>query len=564
MKYRVGQTWEKDDGSFFKIARFVQGGDTALAQGTLFQRTRLFQGRLQKKRNEVCMVVMLDSEGKEVRSSIPLSSLYLPRELIITNTPFPGFSWRGQACLWQDEKDILERGVLVCRWKSIEQLDAAGKKVMRQGFVHITEKEADPGKSASDVRRLQDWCNRFASSTPDVRSDQPGKLDEAPVDLVSDDEGVEKGSEAVSTASVCQKTYKRQTVSVIQNRFIAKPRDLEVSGMFCTAPPHPQQDRSPLTVYTCGDICSGAGGMASGGVAAGLRYKFMLDNWDIPCRTLKLNFDSRIKVLRKDVFGFIDMAKRYPGRYIVTVLHLSLPCQYYALCHTVPGKNDETNIATNLCISETLDCCRPRIVTLEQTPGILYRDGGVWLNVMIRQFTDCAYSVHWRVLNMAEYGNPQARKRLIVIAAAPGEDLPGFPSPTHGVGPLLRPFVTISAALRKLILPMYRGMERYTDKNAAPYNPNTPLKSCITCSGGDSDLHYNGKRSFSLAELALLQSFPPTHRFEGSKTDIRKQIGNAVPSCFSRTLYKSLIESLKRSDKKRQGLSVEDKIPLIE
>ena len=96
-------------------------------------------GKLPKKLNEVCMEVMLGTKGREVRDTIPIESLLVPRELIITNAPFPGYSWRGQPYLWDDENDISERAVLVCRWKLTEQLDDAGKKVMSQGFKSITE-----------------------------------------------------------------------------------------------------------------------------------------------------------------------------------------------------------------------------------------------------------------------------------------------------------------------------------------------------------------------------------------------------------------------------------------
>jgi site-specific DNA-cytosine methylase len=43
----------------------------------------------------------------------------------------------------------------------------------------------------------------------------------------------------------------------------------------------------------------------------------------------------------------------------------------------------------------------------------------------------CAHQVRFGVLNAGNYGVPQSRKRTIIWAAAPGEVLPEWPTPTH-------------------------------------------------------------------------------------------------------------------------------------
>ena len=55
----------------------------------------------------------------------------------------------------------------------------------------------------------------------------------------------------------------------------------------------------------------------------------------------------------------------------------------------------------------------------------------------------------------------------------------------------------------------------------------------------------------SLFELAALQGFLPTHRFAGTMTDIKKQIGNAVPSMFAKKLFEHINLSLQKSDRMR-------------
>ena len=60
--------------------------------------------------------------------------------------------------------------------------------------------------------------------------------------------------------------------------------------------------------------------------------------------------------------------------------------------------------------------------------------------------------------------------------------------------------------------------------------------------------HYkNGKRPLTRLERAQLQSFPPTFKFKGSDSEIRDQIGNAVPVCLARAIGKAVMEAILNS-----------------
>ena len=92
-------------------------------------------------------------------------------------------------------------------------------------------------------------------------------------------------------------------------------------------------------------------------------------------------------------------------------------------------------------------------------------------------------------------------------------------------------------------------MRASTPKDSAPYDDNQPLQKCITTDGGQSNTHPSGKRTFNLQELACLAGFSTSHRFSGCMTSIRKQIGNAVPACFAKTLFKEIIGCLEETDR---------------
>ena len=57
-------------------------------------------------------------------------------------------------------------------------------------------------------------------------------------------------------------------------------------------------------------------------------------------------------------------------------------------------------------------------------------------------------------------------------------------------------------------------------------------------------LHPTEDRAITHYEAALLQGFPRTHRFVGSKTAIARQIGNAVPIPLGRAIAAQLERSL--------------------
>jgi DNA (cytosine-5)-methyltransferase 1 len=99
----------------------------------------------------------------------------------------------------------------------------------------------------------------------------------------------------------------------------------------------------------------------------------------------------------------------------VDVMHLSPPCQPHSPAHTTPGKNDEENEATGLAISPLLRKIRPRYATLEQTFGLVNRPE--WFAAAIASFTSEGFSVKWDVLFCEQYGVPQTRKRLFILAA---------------------------------------------------------------------------------------------------------------------------------------------------
>lgn len=168
----------------------------------------------------------------------------------------------------------------------------------------------------------------------------------------------------------------------------------------------------PNSTYSLGDCFCGAGGMSCAAHSAGYDVAWAFDHDYAAITSYGLNHGGTQRhLIEADQFVFIE------GENLkVDVMHLSPPCQFFSPAHTMQGQNDERNTAAQFAVPELIKKCRPRIVTLEQTFGLFQRHR-YWFNHMIQFFTDLGFSIRWKVVNFAEYGLPQARKRLIIFAS---------------------------------------------------------------------------------------------------------------------------------------------------
>ncbi|KAF7597354.1 hypothetical protein BBP40_006295 [Aspergillus hancockii] len=294
--------------------------------------------------------------------------------------------------------------------------------------------------------------------------------------------------------------------------------------------------------YTFGDGFCGAGGVSCGARRAGLYLKWAFDMSRPAVITYRLNFETA-ECEESDIFSFLTNDETFLR---VDVSHGSPPCQPYSPAHTIDGKNDEANSACIFSCADLIRRAKPRVHTMEETNGLFERHKETFYRV-IQDFIENGYSVRWDILNSMEYGVPQTRKRLIIIASGPGETLPPLPQPSHGPG--LREYPTIHRAISNIPMgtpnhdvegAFSRGLDR------DPYDPHKQAGT-ITCGGGGT-YHPSGQRNFTNRELACLQTFPLRYRFGPHET--RKQIGNAVPPLLAEAVFKEVVQSLRATDEK--------------
>ncbi|KAE8151262.1 S-adenosyl-L-methionine-dependent methyltransferase [Aspergillus avenaceus] len=296
--------------------------------------------------------------------------------------------------------------------------------------------------------------------------------------------------------------------------------------------------------YTFGDGFCGAGGVSCGAQLAGLQLKWAFDNSEHAIDTYRLNFDTDCEY--SDVFSFLTNDYQFLK---VDISHGSPPCQTFSPAHTVNSVHDDANSACIFSCSDLLKKARPRIHTMEETSGLFERHKETFYRV-IQDFVEIGYSVRWNVLRTDDYGVPQIRRRLVIIASGPGETLPPFPGPTE------------TCTIHRAISQIPQGTPDH-DVNTAvvkarergfirpPYDAES-LAHTITCSGGEGNYHPSGERKFTHRELACLQTFPLSFRFGGK--EVTKQIGNAVPPKLATAIFREIVRSLRDTDERESNL----------
>ena len=173
----------------------------------------------------------------------------------------------------------------------------------------------------------------------------------------------------------------------------------------------PFKSKPKMQRYTFGDCFCGAGGMSRGAINAGLRIDWGFDFNLAACQSYAMNFfGTPVYNVAADQFTNGEGSRK------VDICHLSPPCQFFSDAHTIQGKDDDMNTASLFAIFNLLQKTKPRVVTLEQTSGLIRRHPH-FFNAVVNMFTSKGFSVRWRVRNCADYGLPQRRMRLFIIAS---------------------------------------------------------------------------------------------------------------------------------------------------
>jgi DNA (cytosine-5)-methyltransferase 1 len=356
-------------------------------------------------------------------------------------------------------------------------------------------------------------------------------------------------------------------------------------------------------MFTCIDLFAGAGGLSYGLGQEGIESKVAVEIDNDFTKTFILNH-KECHIINNDIsnikFDKLTKEQRI-GKF--DLVCGGPPCQGFS---TVGSKNEKDRRNSLFWqFLRAVNEINPKIVLFENVSGFKKLYKGVAFNTLISELHKLGYQTKSEILDAADYGSPQHRKRTIVIGFKEGI-LFDFPKPTHSKEgnlftqkynvlsdaisdlPNLAPNETKQYYLKSKTVYQkeIRGDQQIlTEHNCSNYGDQMKLKiSMIPKNGSVKDLppelrpkscfgntyarlnnnlpsptitrnfgtpsssrciHPYQDRALSTREGARLQGFPDSYVFYGSKTSKNLQIGNAVPIHLAKAIGKELYISLK-------------------
>lgn len=353
------------------------------------------------------------------------------------------------------------------------------------------------------------------------------------------------------------------------------------------------------------DLFAGCGGLTSGLRAAGFEVLAAVENDPDAAESYAANHPD-VLLYRKDICDLPSVevlrALNLPKGKTLDLIAGCPPCQGFTRLTENNGRRDRRNGLVREFL-RFVRIIRPKACMLENVPGLLTsRKGKRYFRELRRGLQKAGYTLSFRIVELANYGVPQFRRRLVLLGALYGR-IP-IPSATHRPPDLSskmkrRPWKTVRDAIGSLPVPPLRSKVR-AGKARPPYEwhyardvapivvrrldhalgngrsragfppslrlachkrrpdgyhdvygvmdwdaPSPTITSGCTNASKGRFGHPGVPRPLTAREAALLQTFPRSYRFKGSGLEsVAVQIGNALPRRFVKVVGKAIAASL--------------------
>lgn len=309
------------------------------------------------------------------------------------------------------------------------------------------------------------------------------------------------------------------------------------------------------------ELCAGAGGQARGLELAGFDHAAVVEVDRDCCATLRLNRPQwAVEETDLNVFD---------GRSLkgVELLAGGLPCPPFSKAGKQLGANDERNLfpAALRLIDET----KPRAVLIENVRGFLDAVFHDYRDHLKRQLHLLGYEAQWRLLNASDYGVPQLRPRVIIVALRHDlKDAFDWPTPQPQSAP------TVGQALRDLMAANgWHGADTWAEraneiaptlvggskKHGGPDLGPTRAKRAWASLGVDGmgiadappTPDFVGMPRLTVRMAARIQGFDDQWQFHGRKTAAYRQVGNAFPPPVAAAVGRQILAAMESASARR-------------
>ena len=263
------------------------------------------------------------------------------------------------------------------------------------------------------------------------------------------------------------------------------------------------------------------------------------------------------------------------------------PCQAFSMAGKRMGfEDDYKEMCRGTLFMDVVRICeyhKPKVIFCENVKGLQIHDKGRTYKVIKSSFEQIGYTVYEKVLNSKDFGVPQNRERIYIVAFRNDIDSSGFVFPEktdshskisdimeeyevsvkyylstayldtlkrhrarhealgHGFGYEIRDVSGQAGAL--VCGGMGRERNLIVDKRLTNFVPVTHIQG---------EVNRQGIRKMTPREWARLQGFPDDYKLSQADTHLYKQLGNSVTV----NVIESIAENIKKvldNDKPKQG-----------
>lgn len=305
--------------------------------------------------------------------------------------------------------------------------------------------------------------------------------------------------------------------------------------------------------FTFIDLFAGIGGIRIGFEDAGGECVFTSE-WDKPAqKTYQANFGE---IPYGDITE-IDPSEIPP----FDMLLAGFPCQPFSQAGLKKGFGD-TRGTLFFDIARIVEYHKPSVVFLENVRNLGSHDKGNTLKVILKTLEDLGYKVFYRLYNAKDFGVPQNRVRIYIIAFKDDVDFefPQEPKTLTKLGDILEKKVDDKYTISdKLWAGHQRRKKEHIEKGNgfgySLFNEKSKYTSTISAryykDGSEILIEQKGKnpRKLTPREASRLQGFPDSFILPNSDMQMYKQFGNSVAVPVIRVLAKQIIKTLEKLPK---------------
>ena len=333
--------------------------------------------------------------------------------------------------------------------------------------------------------------------------------------------------------------------------------------------------------FRLGELFCGPGGLAWGALHADIGnpdfrivHQWANDYDKSTCETYRRNIcpDDPDSVYHADIRKF-DL-EQLTG---IDALAFGFPCNDYSTVGEQKGMDGTFGPLYSYGV-KALKIFRPQWFLAENVSGLQNANEGKAFTKILEELRGAGYRITPNLYKFEEYGLPQARHRIIIIgirndidveyrvpSTAPYADIdnscrtaievPPIPADAPNNEPTKQSKTVVERL--KLIKP---GQNAFTAdlppelqlnikgaRISQIYKRLDPSKPSYTVTGsgggGTHMYHWSEPRALTNRERARLQTFPDDYVVLGSKEDVRKQIGMAVPCRGAKIIFEAVLKS---------------------